>query len=177
MTLYAVAWRSQGICSYPKANNAVLRLTHEGIGTYCDDMLAMATMSSTLAERVRSRRLELGLSQTKAAALGDVSHRTWVRVELEGFTDLRELTRAGIERALQWEAGTVTRLIHSEWVADHPDHEPPPGAPALPIAAASGQVPVTREEFDRLEEKLDRILELASAWEQDNPFPRKPRRR
>ena len=58
-----------------------------------------------LAERVRRRRLTLGWSIDDAAERGSMSPTTWTRVE--EAKKVRDLTYAGIERALGWQQGSV----------------------------------------------------------------------
>ncbi|MER6828791.1 hypothetical protein ABT352_22610 [Streptosporangium sp. NPDC000563] len=62
-----------------------------------------------LAEMVKSRRLSLRLSINGAARQGAMSPITWTRVE-RGFK-VRELTYAGVDRALDWEQGSAARVL------------------------------------------------------------------
>ncbi|MGR6922667.1 helix-turn-helix domain-containing protein [[Actinomadura] parvosata] len=66
------------------------------------------TARQALAERVRRRRLALGWSIDEAAERGSMSPTTWTRVE--EAKRVRDLTYAGIERALGWQAGSVDQI-------------------------------------------------------------------
>jgi transcriptional regulator with XRE-family HTH domain len=82
-----------------------------------------------LAERVHRRRLELDLSINAAARLGSMSPITWSRVE--SGKSVRELTYAGVDRALNWETGTAERLLRGGDPAVSHDERPatPSGPP------------------------------------------------
>jgi transcriptional regulator with XRE-family HTH domain len=66
------------------------------------------TARQALAERVRRRRLALGWSIDEAAERGSMSPTTWTRVE--EAKKVRDLTYAGIERALGWQPGSVDQI-------------------------------------------------------------------
>lgn len=63
-----------------------------------------------LAKRVRARRQELGLSVRAAAQAADMDRNTWSYLE-DGSRRTSEFKYAGIERALQWEPGSVTAIL------------------------------------------------------------------
>jgi transcriptional regulator with XRE-family HTH domain len=63
-----------------------------------------------LAERVKARRQELGLSVRAAADNGGLARGTWIALE-EGSRRTSDSNYAGIERVLQWAAGSVTAII------------------------------------------------------------------
>ncbi|WP_433379105.1 hypothetical protein [Streptosporangium sp. CA-115845] len=86
-----------------------------------------------LAEMVKSRRLSLHLSINGAARQGAMSPITWTRVE-KGL-NVRELTYAGVDRALGWEQGSAARVLEGgdppPGLADEAaDETPAPEAPA-----------------------------------------------
>lgn len=56
-----------------------------------------------LGQRVRTRRLGLGLTQRDAATRAGVAHRTWRRLEAEGYASIDDLVKAAI--ALRCEEG------------------------------------------------------------------------
>jgi transcriptional regulator with XRE-family HTH domain len=63
-----------------------------------------------LARRVRARRVELGLSVRAAAQAAEMDRNTWSYLE-DGTKKTAEFKYAGIERALQWEPGSVTAVL------------------------------------------------------------------
>jgi hypothetical protein len=64
-----------------------------------------------LARYIRERRQELRLSETEATKrAGFGSRNTWAGAE-GGSRDLRSQNYAGIERALEWSAGSVERIL------------------------------------------------------------------
>lgn len=63
-----------------------------------------------VAERVKARRLALGLSQVEAAAAGDVSGTTWRKVETY-HQPVSGLSRSGVARGLRWQPDGIDRII------------------------------------------------------------------
>ncbi|MDM4722792.1 helix-turn-helix transcriptional regulator [Micromonospora sp. WMMA1363] len=63
-----------------------------------------------LASLVRSRRMELGLSVSKAAQAAGIDRATWTYLE-NGSRRTAEFNYAGIERALQWKAGSIGGVL------------------------------------------------------------------
>jgi transcriptional regulator with XRE-family HTH domain len=63
-----------------------------------------------LAKKVRARRVELGLSVRAAAQAADIDRNTWSYLE-DGSRRTSEFKYAGIERALQWESGSVAAIL------------------------------------------------------------------
>lgn len=68
----------------------------------------MTTPLERLAQRVKERRLELGLASEKAARSVGMSKDTWRRVERG--ESVRELTYARIEHVLQWAQGSCAAI-------------------------------------------------------------------
>jgi transcriptional regulator with XRE-family HTH domain len=64
-----------------------------------------------LAGWVRDRRAQLELTQEEVAALGPMSDKTVRTVESGRATGLRRHTRTALERALQWQTGSVFEAI------------------------------------------------------------------
>lgn len=64
-----------------------------------------------LAGWVRDRRAQLELTQEEVAALGPLSDKTLRTVESGRATGLRRHTRTALERALQWQTGSVQDAI------------------------------------------------------------------
>ena len=56
-----------------------------------------------LGQRIKARRLGLGLTQRDAATRAGVAYRTWRRLEAEGYASIDDLVRAAI--ALRCEEG------------------------------------------------------------------------
>jgi transcriptional regulator with XRE-family HTH domain len=63
-----------------------------------------------LAAAVRRRRLELGLSERQAAERAEVARNTWSSMEA-GKRQTAEHRYAGIERALDWEPGSIDAIL------------------------------------------------------------------
>lgn len=60
-------------------------------------------LQAELGQRIRARRLGLGLTQRDAATRADVACRTWRRLEAEGYASVEDLVKAAI--ALRCEEG------------------------------------------------------------------------
>src|ERR1039457_1914194 len=63
-----------------------------------------------LAQRMNARRIDLGLRWADVAAIGGVSAET-LRAGRRDLGPLRDLTKAAIENGLQWQRGSVDRII------------------------------------------------------------------
>jgi transcriptional regulator with XRE-family HTH domain len=64
-----------------------------------------------LAELVRARRKALGLTQPQVAERGDVSVELVRRVETNRSGELRASKIEGLERALEWEPGSIRAVL------------------------------------------------------------------
>lgn len=53
-------------------------------------------LAQDLADRIRTRRLALGLSQQEAAQRSGVAYRTWRRLETQGKASIEDLIKAAI---------------------------------------------------------------------------------
>jgi transcriptional regulator with XRE-family HTH domain len=53
-------------------------------------------LTTSIGQRVKRRRLGLGLSQADAAARAGISYRTWRRLEAEGKASIEDLVRAAV---------------------------------------------------------------------------------
>lgn len=92
-----------------------------------------------LASLVHKRRTELRLGVEPAAKLGGISKDTWKRVE--AGQKVWDRSFAGIETALQWEAGSCKRILDGL--------EPvPAGVQPAPEEPAVTQIP--KDELKRL---------------------------
>jgi transcriptional regulator with XRE-family HTH domain len=60
-------------------------------------------LQAELGQRIRARRLGLGLPQRDAATRAGVAYRTWRRLETEGYASVEDLVKAAI--ALRCEEG------------------------------------------------------------------------
>ena len=104
-----------------------------------------------LAKEVASRRRELSLSTSEAARRAGNNRATWAAVEA-GRTP-HDFTRAGIERALGWAAGSVDVVLHG-------------GSPAVATPARQAQPdspPPDSDEWVRVE--IERIKGLPISLE------------
>jgi transcriptional regulator with XRE-family HTH domain len=63
-----------------------------------------------LAQMIRVRRLELGLSATKAAQAAGIDRATWSNAET-GTRRTLEHNHVGIERALSWRPGSIEAIL------------------------------------------------------------------
>ena len=101
-----------------------------------------------VAEMVKRRRLELGLSQEEAAKLGDMSENTWRKLESYG-KPVSELKKAGITQALGWRSDAIEHIL----------------AGADPPEEADVRVPLKldlvnpKETIEDRERKVDRMIE------------------
>lgn len=53
-------------------------------------------MAMALGQRIKRRRLGIGLTQANAASRAGVSYRTWRRLETEGKASIDDLIRAAV---------------------------------------------------------------------------------
>lgn len=60
-------------------------------------------LQAELGQRIRARRLGLGLTQRDAAMRAGVAYRTWRRLEADGSASIEDLIRAAV--ALRCEEG------------------------------------------------------------------------
>jgi len=68
-------------------------------------------MWEKLAEAVKTRRNELGLAQADIARLGGPSASIVSAIENNHQTQLSPRLRRGLDEALQWEAGSVSKVL------------------------------------------------------------------
>src|SRR5687768_13625047 len=64
-----------------------------------------------LGAAIRARRDDMRMSQTDLASRSGVSEATVRRIESGGVGNLRNRTKTGLERALQWRKGNVDRIL------------------------------------------------------------------
>lgn len=93
-----------------------------------------------LGEAMAERRRELGLSVTRAAAAARIDRTTWSTTE-SGVRLIATYNRAGVERALGWEAGSIDAVLAG-------------GEPLLAKPA------VSQPNADRLAAEIERIKGL-----------------
>lgn len=93
-----------------------------------------AEARQALGERVKARRLELGLSQRAVAQAAQLAHLTVRRIE--AGDRVRDLSLEAISIALGWPQGHALKLLHNSETAPAPEPEPVHAlvapAPALP---------------------------------------------
>lgn len=63
-----------------------------------------------VAQQVKARRLDLGLSQRQAAGLADISHTTWTHLE-KHHQPISDATKVGMAKALRWRPGAIDLLL------------------------------------------------------------------
>lgn len=63
-----------------------------------------------LGRQIGERRRQLGLSVRAAAQRAGVDRATWTAAE-NGTRTIAEYNHAGVERALDWEQGTIARVL------------------------------------------------------------------
>lgn len=68
-----------------------------------------------LAQWVRQRREELGLTQDEVAKFGGPSTATVRTIENGQAENFHRRTFAGLDQALQWQPGTASKLFNGEW--------------------------------------------------------------
>lgn len=106
------------------------------------------SLLSTLAESVRQRREELGLSQKAAAAAGGLSAMTWNRVEVQAKS-VKPLSYSGVERALDWAPGSIRAFLGGGALPDL--------APTAPASTDTGPGLYVATDGELLDELARRI--------------------
>jgi transcriptional regulator with XRE-family HTH domain len=53
-------------------------------------------VAASIGQRIKRRRLDMGLTQTDAAARAGIAYRTWRRLEAEGKASIEDLVRAAV---------------------------------------------------------------------------------
>lgn len=140
-----------------------------------------------LAEAVRARRIELGLTQEDAAALTEridrevlhsanhrvrlgISRSTWASIEQSEVVERRPHTQDLLDRALRWPSGTARAYLLG---LDLPEGPPADGLTGLDgvasraeTARARAEVAILRAEvaelslrFEELEKKILKAVE------------------
>ena len=113
------------------------------------------------AEEIRKQRLRLGMSRAKLALLAELSVKTIERIE--SGSEVRDLSKAALERALHWPEGTLDRMAEGEDIRAVADPEPPmtrPGETRIQVDAADGarMVEIPADELRRMRELIDELL-------------------
>lgn len=108
---------------------------------------------AALAERVRERRVALGLRQSDLEALGGPSNGTVRNIEQAARTKYSARTLAQLEAALQWPRGTANRILDGLPVEEEAPGEDWSGT-SEPDWAALGKLIKTRREALRLPQDL-----------------------
>jgi hypothetical protein len=100
------------------------------------------------------RRLELGLAWQEVAEHGGISLRALANARA-GDSEIRPLTRAGIEKGLQWEPGSVTDVLGGGDPAPVPARDAPGDFP--PVS------PAMRRRMGRALAEIDARITVAAA--------------
>jgi transcriptional regulator with XRE-family HTH domain len=98
-----------------------------------------------LAQAVKSRRFELGLSARAAAARANINRSTWATIE-DGERKLSKHLWVSVERALDWAAGSIDSILAG-------------GDPVEVLVAALADDPNRPPLFD-LRDEYRRVTEL-----------------
>lgn len=53
-------------------------------------------LATLIGHRIKRRRIDMGLTQTDAAARAGIAYRTWRRLETEGKASIEDLVRAAV---------------------------------------------------------------------------------
>ncbi|MFI5891975.1 hypothetical protein ACIA5D_17880 [Actinoplanes sp. NPDC051513] len=106
-----------------------------------------------LADQVRSRRLQLGLSVRAAAEQAGIARGTWIGLE-DASRRTAETSYAGIERILQWAPGSVSGVLGGEQPADA--LVDPSSTPDSMLAAGAGHLTSTAAADDIIIEIMRR---------------------
>ncbi|WP_328339457.1 helix-turn-helix domain-containing protein [Micromonospora sp. NBC_00421] len=102
-----------------------------------------------LANLIRTRRLERGLSASKAAQAAGIDRATWSNAET-GARRTAEHNYAGIERALGWQPGSIDAIL----AGGEPTTEP-----ADPVILDE-EIHLVRTDPQLTEEMRERIIAL-----------------
>lgn len=92
------------------------------------------TKWTVVADRMRRRRHELGLTVKQAADRAGISEPQWDVMENARRESFRERSLRGVERALVWPAGGVDALLDGQDIYEDP-------APDLEVDETSGGTP------------------------------------
>jgi hypothetical protein len=103
---------------------------------------------------MKARVEELGLTWGQFALAAGISYET-IRAARDDDSDMRPTTRGAIDRGLQWEAGSVTRILEEN---GDPILLDGPPRPAEPLAAA-----------DAATERFPGDEAAQAIWRQDMP--------
>jgi transcriptional regulator with XRE-family HTH domain len=79
-----------------------------------------------VGDAVRTRRLQLGLTQERAAELAgpSVSYATWRVLERVGRDAYREATLIGVCAALRWSMDSIDRILRGQPPIETPEDVP-----------------------------------------------------
>lgn len=114
-----------------------------------------------IRDRIRSRRLELGLTQAQAAEKGGFSLATWNLLESGPQLGFRAITLAGAERALGWRHGAIELMLEGL-----PPEEIGPRQPQddeIDVDAITFENESLLQHLDNLKAEIDRMRELVEA--------------
>lgn len=140
--------------------------------------MAQSEARRRLANLMEKRRLELDLTWDQVAARGGVSLRALATARKED-REIRALTRTNIERGLDWELGSIERILAGGDPAPAGD-EPParpvripgPGAgqhPARPVNSILLPLVTSPELRGDLEPIIDNIVDRVMAVKAGEP--------
>ncbi|OHQ78538.1 hypothetical protein HMPREF2708_10635 [Corynebacterium sp. HMSC073H12] len=116
-----------------------------------------------LGNAMKQRRLALNLTQSDVAELAGVTVRTVGKLERSEATKVKALTAAGIERALQWEPGSLDAIKNGGGPTElqQPPETPPVVKQPLPQPGATDGVGELRQairDLDSLPGYVQRVV-------------------
>lgn len=115
-----------------------------------------------VAETVKRRRTDLGLSQRAAALRAGLSPTTWGQLETHA-QKIDDLTKPKVARALNWTTDSIDRLLAGEEPTVDPDAKEP-----ATIEEVDDRLSRLEARFDSMEEKIDRLIRAAGTAPQSD---------
>jgi hypothetical protein len=97
-----------------------------------------------LGRLVAERRQELRLSIEAAAKRGKINRLTWRSIEAGEERERRDTTFPGVEEALEWERGSVDRIMRGGTPAEI---DPPPAQVPDAVEDAARLLSLVRSQF------------------------------
>lgn len=101
-----------------------------------------------LGEKIKARRMELGMSISTAARAGGMNRNTWSNVE-RGDRDTEDYIYGGIERALRWKPGSIASILKGQNPQNTAPTRPTPRLSDAQYAAAEALYKSIRDNSNR----------------------------
>lgn len=131
-----------------------------------------------LADAVRGRRTELGMSQADVvraaqAAGHDLSVQTMSAIERGTRSQLRPVTAAAIDAALRWPSDTTAGILNGTLDAARAGTRPDPGRSDDALAALQAEVRALREAIGQPDPKTADVRTVAGVLRMLSPDQRR----